>query len=78
MNNQTRIITNYNQCYHYGKNQLARTGFLRICYAKICQLGKNVFSLTFETGSYFLKFMKKILYSWTNKRRHYKRFADFI
>ena len=44
----------------YSKNPRARTWLLRTCYDKICQLGKykNLFSLEFETGSYFLKSIK--------------------
>ena len=49
---------------------------LGTCSAKVCHLGhlgalytvKNLFSLKFETGSYFLKSIyKKILQTWANK-----------
>ena len=52
------------------KTQQLRTYILKTCYAKISQLSlyKNLFSLRFETGSYFLKLIyEKILYTWAKK-----------
>ena len=34
-------------------------------------LYKNLFSLKYETGSYFLNFIKKILFNWANKISQY-------
>ena len=51
----------------YSKTPRLRTWILRACYAKMSQLSpplyKNLFSLKFETGSYLLKSMEKILYT---------------
>ena len=34
-------------------------------------LNKNLFNLKYETGSYFLNFIEKILFTWANKISQY-------
>ena len=55
----------------YSKTPQLRTWILRTCWTKIYLLSsylyKNLFSLKFETGSFFPKIYEKILHTWVNE-----------
>ena len=53
----------------YSKNPWLRTWVLRTCQAP--SIYKNLFSLKFETGSYFVKCIKKYLYTSPNEISQY-------
>ena len=63
-------LMKYDRSELYRKKQQVRNWFLRTCKDRICQLApskKNLFKIKFETDSYFLNSMKKILFTWANK-----------